>query len=421
VLVHVDSGVAPAGFVDVSVPMESVVYVVPGKMGGVTTNLANLQANCDHRAFHQHTILTFNRLEKDTPFTGPMNGDGQSRFMHALPLENVHSVLRRLRREVPRGGGVLVASDWLELALVSRYGTDRAVLQILHGDYDYYFDLAVKHEAVVDCYVTCSRAIREKLAQLLPHRADEIRYIPYGVPNPTRTRRTRRGPLRVLFAGRLEQAGKRIFDLVEIDRTLRERNVELEWTVAGAGPDEEELRARWTTGRVRWAGLLSNAETIQLMAENDVFILPSRAEGLPVALLEAMSVGVVPVSSDVSGGIREIVVPGQTGVLIPVGDVRAFCECLISLDGDREHLETLSRGARRKIEDGYDLPRQAAEYQSLYAEWRSLRRPRSPRARLQYGSRLDRPWIPNAFVRFVRERTRPELSALLRSNRLTVA
>ncbi len=259
---------------------ESVVYVVPGKMGGVVTSLANLQAHCDPASFHQYTILTYNLLERDTTFTGTMSGDGQSSMVHAMPLENLHSVLRRLKRKVPSGGGTLVSSDWIELAFVSRYGTDRAVIQILHGDFDYYYDLAVKHETVVDAFVACSRLIRDKLVQLLPHRANTIEYIPHGVPLAQRIRTTRRGRLRVIYAGRLEQGQKRVFDLVEIDRALRDRNVEVEWTVAGGGPSEAELRSRWTHGDVRWPGVLSNRRTIELMAENDVFILPSWSGGI---------------------------------------------------------------------------------------------------------------------------------------------
>jgi len=94
----------------------SVVYALPGKMGGVVTNLVNLQRQCDGTRFSQHTVLTRNRLDLDTPFEGPMGSESQALFVHALPLENLHSVLRRFRRAMPPGGGVLVASDWLELA-----------------------------------------------------------------------------------------------------------------------------------------------------------------------------------------------------------------------------------------------------------------------------------------------------------------
>lgn len=392
----------------------SVVYALPGKMGGVVTNLANLQRECDREHFSQHTVLTRNRLDLDTPFEGPMGSESQTLFVHALPLENLHSVLRRFRREVPSGGGVLVSSDWLELAWVSSHGTERAVFQILHGDFDYYYDLALKHQDVVDVFITCSRLIHEKLTKLIPNRAAHIHHIPYGVPLAETARTPAPGPLRLLYAGRLEQGQKRVFDLPRIDQALRKRNASVEWTVAGGGPHEAELRSRWEDGCfVRWAGVLSNRETMKLMASHDVFVLPSEAEGLPLALLESMSAGLVPVVSDLPSGIRELVVPCETGFLCLIGDVDAFADAIAGLDADRERLERLSGAARRIVSEEYDVLRQASRYEELYAAWPELRRAKPRGGRLPYGSRLDQPWIPNPLVRFIRERTRPELRSLL--------
>ncbi len=394
----------------------SVVYVLPGKMGGVVTNLANLQRHCDGGRYAQHTVLTRNRLDQDTLFEGPMGSESQSLFAHALPLENLHSVLRRFGRAMPEGNGVLVSSDWLELAWVSWFGTERAVYQILHGDFDYYYDLARKHQDVVDIFITCSRLIHEKLVKLLPDRVSDIHHIPYGVPNAEKTRSAAPGSLRLLYAGRLEQGQKRIFDLPRIDEALRKRNANVNWTIAGGGPHETELRARWAGGgNVRWAGVLPNKATTELMASHDVFVLPSEAEGLPLALLEAMSAGLVPVVSDLPSGIREVVESGETGFLNPVGAVDSFAHAIARLDSDRESLERLSRAARRRVSEEYDVRRQASRYQALYGEWPKLRRTRNHRAKLPYGSRLDRPWIPNPLVRFIRERTRPELRSLLRA------
>jgi glycogen synthase len=161
--------------------------------------------------------------------------------------------------------------------------------------------------------------------------------------------------------------------------------------------------------------VLSNRETMELMASHDVFVLPSEAEGLPLALLESMSAGLVPVVSDLPSGVREVVVPDETGFLCPIGDIDAFADAISTLDADREGLERLSRAARRIVSEGYDVRRQASRYEALYAEWSDLRRAKPRRGKLQYGSRLDQPWIPNPIVRFIRERRRPELRSLLRT------
>jgi glycosyltransferase involved in cell wall biosynthesis len=288
------------------------------------------------------------------------------------------------------------------------------VFQILHGDFDYYYDLAIKQQEVIDVFITVSELIHEKLQALLPSRLTDIHHVPYGVPMAPRARAPESGPLRLLYAGRLEQVQKRVFDLPGIDRLLQERNAEVVWTVAGGGPHEAELRSRWEESpRVRFVGVLSNRETLELMASQDVFVLPSEAEGLPLALLESMSAGMVPVVSDLPSGVREVVVHEVTGYLCAVGDAAAFAETIARLAADREGLERVSRAAREMIADDYDVRRQARSYQDLFGEWSRLRR-QKPFGRLPYGSRLDRPWIPNPLVRFIRERTRPELRSLLR-------
>jgi len=62
----------------------------------------------------------------------------------------------------------------------------------------------------------------------------------------------------------------------------------------------------------------------------------------------------------------------------------------------------MSAAARDSIVRRFDVRDRVRAYEALYARYRELYRPLSPDARLQYGSRLDRPWIPNAVVRAVR-------------------
>jgi glycosyltransferase involved in cell wall biosynthesis len=145
-------------------------------------------------------------------------------------------------------------------------------------------------------------------------------------------------------------------------------------------------------------------EVLQLYQSHAVLVMPSRNEGLPVALLEAMAAGVVPVVSDLASGIPEVVSNGATGFRCAVGDIGSFAAAIAQLAGDRNLLEKASAAARRRVADRFDIQSRAPEYQDLFARWDELRRPRSDSIRLNYGSRLDRPWIPNAIVKRLRRR-----------------
>jgi glycosyltransferase involved in cell wall biosynthesis len=115
---------------------------------------------------------------------------------------------------------------------------------------------------------------------------------------------------------------------------------------------------------------------------------------------------VVPVVSDIESGVPDLVDPGVTGLLPAVGDIDAFVDAIEQLAANRAALEGMSARCRALIETQYDIRWRAAAYQALYARYEELYRPRSLDARLQYGSRLDRPWLPNSLVRLIRSATR---------------
>jgi glycosyltransferase involved in cell wall biosynthesis len=385
----------------------SVVYVLPDTMGGMMNIVANLLAYRQPDNLRYHAVLTHNRLTKDVRFGQRLACDSQTSVEYTLPVENLHSVMRRLARAIPAGPGVVVTADLLDLATLSVHDLGRAVVQILHGDHDYYYELAVRHDRVVHAYVAYSRRMHEQLLERLPHRAADIYYIPYGIPLPARVRSAAPGPLRLIFAGRLEHGQKGVLELPAIDARLRDRRVDVMWTIVGDGPDGSRLRAAWPeSSRVHYRGALSNEETVACLAGHDVFVLPTRAEGLPVALLEAMGAGVVPVVSNIASGVPELVTAGATGILPEVGDVDGFADAIAQLAADRVLLERFSHAGRQLVTERFDIHDRVREYQALYARYAELYRPLPSDAALQYGSRLDQPWIPNSFVRVVRSALR---------------
>jgi len=384
----------------------SVVYILPDKMGGMMNIVSDLLEYRQPDGFSHHAVLTHNHLSVDARFARPLDCDTQTTVEYQLPLENLHAVLRRVARAIPRGPGVVVPADLLDLATLSVYDAGRAVILILHGDDEYYYDLAMKHDRVVHAYVAYSRRIHQQLRARLPHRAGDVYYMPYGIPLPGRQRTPSPGPLRLIFAGRLEHGQKGVLDLPAIDARLQDMHVDVTWTVVGDGPHAKELRASWPESpRVRYRGMLTRSHTVDVVADHDVFVLPTRMEGFPVALLEAMGAGVVPVVSNIESGVPDAVTADVTGLLPEVGDVDGFASALARLARDSETLERMSANGRMLVRDRFDIRLRVRDYQALYARYAELYRP-LPADALQYGSRLDQPWLPNPLVRFVRSTLR---------------
>jgi glycosyltransferase involved in cell wall biosynthesis len=153
---------------------------------------------------------------------------------------------------------------------------------------------------------------------------------------------------------------------------------------------------------VSFLGTKTHEEVFDIASEHDVFVLPTRCEGVPVALLEAMSVGLVPVVSRVESGVAEILEDGVTGLMPPVGDCGTFADAIAMLDANRPKLESMSAAATAYVQEHHDVRERTDAYQALFAQYKHLKRPRTSKGALPYGSRLDSPWLPNMAVRTVR-------------------
>lgn len=136
-------------------------------------------------------------------------------------------------------------------------------------------------------------------------------------------------PRSFVFVGRLVRE-KGVHELVAAVAALRSDGLDVVADIAGAGPDESEMRRRCDAlgvgGAVTWHGYLGTESKLDLLARSDVFVLASSwLEGLPNALLEAMAMGLPVIVSDV-GAMAEVVEDGVNGFLVPAGDAGALAD-----------------------------------------------------------------------------------------------
>jgi glycosyltransferase involved in cell wall biosynthesis len=118
-------------------------------------------------------------------------------------------------------------------------------------------------------------------------------------------------------------------------------------------------------GRVYFAGHVDHKELPQLISELDIFALTSRAEGLPVALLEAMACEVACVATR-CGGPEAVIEDGEDGFLVPVGDAQQVAVRLDTLVNDRVLRQQMGRAARKKVMAYFDAAGQGRLYADLY-------------------------------------------------------
>ena len=210
-----------------------------------------------------------------------------------------------------------------------------------------------------------------------------------------------RGPLRIAYLGRLVKEQKRIFDLPLLVEKLVNKGTDFTLTVIGDGADRAELERRFATSggreRVRLLGWLPSAKALEAVAKSDVQLLVSGWEGQPIATLESMALGLVPVVTDLPG-LRELIRHGTTGYLLPVGDIDAFASSLTSLAADRARFFRMAVAAQESIPERARIPLAIHDFSVLLDEAASAQLP-TPGAVVYPPTMMDRLHVP----RFVQE------------------
>jgi glycosyltransferase involved in cell wall biosynthesis len=181
-----------------------------------------------------------------------------------------------------------------------------------------------------------SAAERDEVAALVgPALHGRLRVVPNGVDLPPEPEPRER--MVALYLGQLEERK----DPLTAVRAANQAGVEL-W-LAGDGPLSCTVRAE-ASEVVRVLGFRDDPEA--LLREADVFVLPSRREGLSFAVLEAMAHGLAMVVADEPGNVEAV---GDAGIVLPAGDVDAFAAALGELARDPQRRRALGAAARERV------------------------------------------------------------------------
>lgn len=158
-------------------------------------------------------------------------------------------------------------------------------------------------------------------------------------------------------------------DLLDAFATISSEIPEVRLVVVGDGPGRSELASHaerlGVASRVLWLG--RRTDVPRLLPLFEVFILSSRREGFPVAVLEAASAGVPIVATDV-GGVREVIHDGVTGRLVPPARTEALSGAILDLLRDPPGASKLADAASRLFHEKFTAEAMTRKVESLYAE-----------------------------------------------------
>ncbi len=337
-------------------------------LGGGASFHRNMLQNMPTHEFELKVIYLYPQTESFTTSLEFRSRENDLIFEYEYEKEGLYKIINRLDEHISNREGVIVTSLNIELYCLEIYPKEKKTIYFICHD-EGFLPLAKKFHHIIDVYIAHNFEIFEELKKLLPSRINNIYFIAHGVfPQKFIREINLVKNLKIAFLAR-HHLLKGIYDLPKINQLLLNSKIQVDWLIMGDGPEREKFKAQ--TKEIKNFSFDipdNNEQVIKQLKSCDIFILPSRKDGLPVALLESMSVGCVPIVSNFSYGIKQVVT-NDIGYVVDVGYNEKFAECITKLHKNRNLLKAMSDNSISSITINYDIREKAAQYFSLYADF----------------------------------------------------
>ena len=250
----------------------------------------------------------------------------------------------------------LEAGKWIKRAGIP-------TVMVLHNDNKYHYDLVKKYAANNDesdvSSVVCVSNLIQQISQQTAPQHKSIKYIPIGAPVTDEVAGlSSDGELKVVYAGRIDEKQKRISDVAYAFCLAAAAVPGTSYTIYGDGPAvpavEEILNTNGKDLPVQFKGKLKSTEVQAHLLQNQVFVLLSEFEGLPITLMEAMSCGLVSICTNMRSGISDLITTNVEGILID-DRKNEFVAAIKKLKENADLWRQMSQAARQKIIQSYSI------------------------------------------------------------------
>ena len=235
---------------------------------------------------------------------------------------------------------------------------------------EFYLPQKIQHASFIFCISNFCRSQLMKCSH--PSHWEKLRVLRLGVypeefvPVSPRLHEA----IRIVSVGRLVPAKGQLI-LLQAFHKLLNQGLDIQLILVGDGPDREHLQQfvdkHDLARHVTVCGAMNHDQTREQLAQADIFALASFAEGIPIALMEAMAMEIPCVSTSIAG-IPELIRHNVDGLLVPASSVEAFAAAIHQLVTDAELRRNLGVSARARIIDSYNLPQNLRLLASAFDE-----------------------------------------------------
>ncbi|GGP03068.1 hypothetical protein GCM10010992_09990 [Cloacibacterium rupense] len=293
-------------------------------------------------------------------------------IIFAFDSEPEYKTAKNLHQHISNKKGAIVANLPQELQSLNYFWKPNKTVYFICHDAGFLY-LCKKYDYLIDIFIAHNYQVYQDIIKLLPHREKEVYFIQHGVTvqNFEKPKNLVHN-LNIVFLARHVKI-KGIYDLPKIDDHLKKQGIDVNWTILGDGEERINFIEN-VKDRNNFSFKIPNTseEIICILKNQDVYVLPSSHDGLPVSMLEAMSVGCVPIVYNFSEGIKKVVT-SEIGAVLELEDYIGISEFIKKLHLDRNLLSSMSTNCIKKINREFDIKKQANEYFKLYKKYKTLK------------------------------------------------
>jgi glycosyltransferase involved in cell wall biosynthesis len=334
-------------------------------MGGVY-NLYEVLVNNDTEKSFDTKIILLN--EKDQNHPKPYI-DIKGTPFEIFDLDyNDHPAYyaKELEKRISNRPGVVVCNFLPELAALHIYKKkNKKLIFIIHDES--YLDLAFKYFFLIDYFIVHNPGIYDDLLLKSPKFKNKTRYIPYGIHFPKQSKKEFQDQITCIFLAR-HVISKGIFEISKINQKLVEMKIPVKWKIFGDGKDSQRFKDSLRDfDNINFCKYEKKQDLFNHLRGADILIHPSTLDGLPVSILESMSVGVVPIVYRFNSGIEKVITK-KCGIVVNLFDNQSIINGIAELHKNRGLLKKYSQNAIKLVREKYNIEKQAPLYFSFFNE-----------------------------------------------------
>jgi glycosyltransferase involved in cell wall biosynthesis len=261
----------------------------------------------------------------------------------------------------------------LAQASLGMLGSNTVTIPIIHLDMPSFIVNAAGNFGQWNKVVAVSPMLKEKFVRDTGIGAEYIEFVANAVDLSDKEagRRANGKKIHLLFIGRIENRQKGVFLLPEIMKKISSIVSDVHLNVVGDGPDLRHLKQMFKDSginNVSFFGALLHDEALEVMRSSRIMLMPSYFEGMPIALLEAMSNGLVPVVSNLRNSTDFIVEDGVNGYLASPGDIEGFVFKIAACLESDDRLNAMSGEAMNTVKRKFTTEIMGGHYREIIRE-----------------------------------------------------